>query len=180
MTNTKWKKSERKLLKEYPIFSVWEEKCTNPRNGHQSTFFLMTGLDWANVIALTPDKKVVLVKQYRRGTDQYTLEIPGGCIEKGEQPIESAIRELREETGYGSQKPPTFLGTAAANPAMQTIKAHTFLIEDVTLEHKTELDLGEDIEVILMPLDEVLDKLRDGSIDHAIVLSAFLKFLLKS
>ena len=144
----------------------------SPRTGKNHKFVLLDGSDWINVIAITVDKKIVMVKQYRFGTSNFELEIPGGVIENNEEPIEAGIRELREETGYiGSN--PKYLGYVDPNPAFQTNKCHTVLIQNCEKLDEQDLDPGEDIEVEVASEKSIQKYIDEGTIRHSLVLSAF-------
>ncbi|RIL08601.1 MAG: NUDIX hydrolase [Proteobacteria bacterium] len=136
----------------------------------------MDGLDWVNVIAVTDKEELVLVSQYRHGSESYTLEIPGGCVEKGEAPEASIRRELLEETGYEAGELQQ-LGTIHPNPAMQSMKCHVFLARGVKHVKPQALDPGEDIQVVLEPLAKMPELISTGKITHAIVLAAFAVYL---
>ncbi|MBX7144480.1 MAG: NUDIX hydrolase [Oligoflexia bacterium] len=174
MQNTKggWKVLSEKTYESFKIFSLVRSTRRNPRTGADIDFVRIDGLDWANVIALTPDDKVVLIKQYRHGSDEFTLELPGGCVEVGENPSASVMRELEEETGYTASKLEP-LGVIRPNPALLSNRCHLFIARDAKLRSSQKLDAGEDIEVLLKPLSEALDLVRSGSITHALMVAAF-------
>lgn len=167
-----WKIIEEKARDSFQIFNTRLSTRINPRSGKPFTFFLMQGLDWVNVIALTSKEEVILVRQYRHGAEEFQLEIPGGCVEPGEDPAQSALRELKEETGYISSKIEK-LGTLYANPALQSMRLHVFIVRDVELKSNPTLDLGEDIKVEVIPLRDVKEMILNGSINHALVVAAF-------
>jgi len=123
---------------------------------------------------LTPEQDVVLIRQFRFGTAELTLEIPGGLIDAGEAPAAAAARELLEETGYRAAHW-TALGTIAPNPAFLRNRLFTFLAEGCTRVADPDPDPGEDIEVELHPLDRIDDMLAAGEITHALVAVAFQK-----
>ena len=113
-----------------------------------------------------------MVRQYRFGTSNFELEIPGGIIEEGEKPIEAGLRELKEETGYVGNNP-KYLGYVDPNPAFQTNKCHTIIVENCKKVDEQNLDPGEDIEVEIIEEKKIQDLIDEGTIRHSLVLSAF-------
>ncbi len=91
----------------------------NPRTGKHLRRLVLEAPSWCNVVALTPERRVVVVRQFRFGTGTVTTEIPGGVVDQGEEPEETARRELREETGYTAERWKS-LGAVEPNPAFQT------------------------------------------------------------
>lgn len=172
MGSSSWRVISDQLYEQFKIFSVRKSTRLNPRTQKPVDFFLMNGLDWVNVIALTPQNEVVLVRQYRHGIDDYTIEIPGGCVERGEDPKASGLRELTEETGYRAEDA-IHLGTVYANPAMQSMRLHVYLATNAVSVTTQSLDPGEDISVFTLQLNEVLAKIKSGEINHALVVAAF-------
>jgi len=142
-------------------------------------FYIIDTSDWINVIPITADQQVVMVRQYRHGSRLVTLEIPGGMVDLGETPKEAASRELLEETGYQAgewQK----MGVVSPNPAIFTNRCYTFLARNVEKVSEPMPDQTEDIEVALIPIADVPELIRKGEIDHAIVVGAFYQYLLQS
>src|SRR5882724_8370431 len=134
-----WKKISSKLLGDFRIFTLRSDVKISPRTGKEHDFFVFDAVNWVNVIAVTPDQKLVMVEQYRHGSDTVELEIPGGMMDAGEtDPVVSAVRELREETGYEGENA-RVLSRVFANPAIMTNTCFTILIENCRLKHETDL-----------------------------------------
>jgi ADP-ribose pyrophosphatase len=131
---------------------------------------------WANVIAFTKNNDVVLIKQYRHGVQEVLWEIPGGVVEDGEDPLEGVKRELLEETGYTAAK---FIqvGALYPNPAFQTNTMYCFLALGAELIGEQNFDDGEDIEVHLVPLDELVAMTQRGEFPHALQVAALFHAL---
>ena len=99
-----WPTKTTRSLKDYRILSVRSAVRTNPRTNEDHEFFILDCPDWVNIIATTPDNKLVMVEQYRHGTDTVDLEIPGGVMDPEDaSAVETGVRELREETGYAGR-----------------------------------------------------------------------------
>jgi 8-oxo-dGTP pyrophosphatase MutT (NUDIX family) len=136
----------------------------------------LEGADWVNVIARTQEGAIVFVRQHRFGTQQDSLEIPGGVIDPGEEPLQAARRELREETGYEASAWRS-MGWCFPNPAIQANRVHTFVAEGCTRAGEPELDELEDCRVELIPERELPTRIARREIDHALVLVALLEYL---
>lgn len=153
------------------IFRPRYDTLRNPRTDEVLRRLVLETPDWVNVVALTDARELVVVRQFRFGSDSITTEIPGGVIDAGEAHAEAAQRELREETGFTSTRW-TYLGAVEPNPAFHTNLCHHWLAEGAVRTHELELDRGEDIVIATIPLAEVPARIRRGDIRHALVLTA--------
>jgi len=157
------------------IFKLRTDTARHPKTGRLHPFHILESPDWVNVVALTPDREMVLIRQYRMGTGEVTLEIPGGLIEPGDTPAEAALRELKEETGFipgPSSPPPRRIGLVKPNPAFLDNTCYTYLVEEVVPGGGQEMDPAEDIAVDLVPASELSGLVAGGRIDHGLVLNA--------
>jgi len=152
------------------------DTVVNPRNEAELRRLVLDVAPWVNVVALDPEGRSVCVRQWRFGTESVTTEIPGGVVERGEDPLAAARRELREETGYTSEDW-TPLGVVEPNPAFQNNLCYHYLARDARLTHPTEPDIGEDIQVVLLDTEQILEGIRSGSIRHSLVVSALCRVL---
>ncbi len=171
-----WKRVSSKPVANYRIFSLRADTCLNPRTGQKHEFYVFDAVNWVNVVAITPSQELVMVEQYRHGSNTVELEIPGGMMDPGEDdPLKGAERELREETGYCGQ-PARLLGKVWSNPAIMSNLTYTVLIESCVPAHGLELDPGEDIATRLVPVSQINQLLADGVIAHSLVVAALCHF----
>lgn len=167
-----WKKNKDWVDYDCGFFKVHVHQSASPTTGKEHPFFVLSTRDWINIVALTKDQKIVMVSQYRHGTSEVSLEIPGGAVDPGEPPLEAAKRELREETGYESKQWHA-LGSMRPNPAILSNTCHLFLALDAERTAELDLDEAEELEVSLHDLDEIPRMIRDGQIQHSLVVGAF-------
>ena len=174
----KWEKRGSRICSDHRIFQVREDQLINPRTGKEHNMVVLECPDWVNIVALTLDREVILVRQYRPGSESVELEIPGGMMDPEEDdPVGTAVRELQEETGYtgGNARK---IGECFANPAIMNNRVHTILVENCRLTHEVKLDAGEDITTVLVKADELPQLVKEGEIRHSIILAALQFFAL--
>jgi 8-oxo-dGTP pyrophosphatase MutT (NUDIX family) len=170
-----WTLLDKQLALQARIFRVVLSRWRSPRTQVEHTFTVIDSADFVNVIALDTQDNLVMIRQFRLGTERFTLEVPGGMIDPGEQPLAAAERELYEECGYRAERM-IDLGTVETNPAIFNNRAHMFLAEGCVHAGAQVLDDAEDIEVVTIPVAEALRMLRDGRINHALVAVALHRF----
>ena len=173
-----WKVVSSQKDRSYRVFSLRTDRAVSPRTGKEHSFFILESTSWVNIIPLTSDGKVVMVRQYRHGAGEVTLEIPGGLVEEDDTPATAAMRELVEETGYTAREVIP-LGNVQPNPAIQNNRCYSFIARDVRLTREQSQDEKEDIEVVLKSLSEIPAAIRNGEITHALVLAAFYRFYME-
>lgn len=174
-----WEITGEEEIASYPIFSIKKSRRVNPASQSEIELILFDGLDWVNVIAFTPSGDLILVNQYRHGSEEWTLEFPGGCIEKNEKdPKTAVLRELKEETGYEAGRV-EYLGMLRPNPAMYNMRNYFFVAHDCKQVTTQSLDDGEDINVIVKPYREILDAVKAGNFTHGMCTAALALFELK-
>ncbi|MBI9083247.1 MAG: NUDIX hydrolase [Desulfobacterales bacterium] len=167
----RWKKEPATEIYRNRMFALKRTRCRHPEKGVVHDFFSIDAGDWINVVATTEGGRFVLVRQHRLGIDEITLEIPGGMVDPGDTPEQSATRELAEETGYRAGRM-TLLKTLSANPAILTNRLHVFHAAGCVRCGDQHLDAAEDIEVELVTRAEILEMLRNGDIHHSLVVAA--------
>jgi len=140
--------------------------------------FVFACPDWCNVLAETPEGELVLIWQYRYGTDAMSLEIPGGVIDPGEEPLEAARRELKEETGYEADSF-ELVSVVEPNPALQGNRCFTFLARGARLTGATAFDDLEDLETVVVPQADLPALIDDRVVTHALVVVALEVYLRK-
>ena len=173
-----WKRVSSRIERSFRIFDLRIDRAVSPRTGKEHEFYVFESRDWVNIIPVTRDKEVVLIRQYRHGLGDIVLEIPGGIVEKGDAPLDAAIRELKEETGY-SPSEMVCLGMAHANPAFLNNRCYSYLALDCFPDGPQDLDDKEDIEIVLKPLADIQKLIRDGEISHSLILAAFYRYYME-
>jgi 8-oxo-dGTP pyrophosphatase MutT (NUDIX family) len=152
------------------------ETCETATGRVVEPYYVLTYPDWVVVVAITPERKMVLVRQYRHGVGKVLLEAPAGAMEESDgQPETAARRELLEETGYACERM-ELVSSLYANPSTQTNRVHAFLARDARLVREQALDPAEEgLTVELVDVDTVLAGLQDGLIGQSMHVAAILQ-----
>ena len=173
-----WKEESRKTVYTCPVFSITQRTCRSPSD-NLKTYTVLDTLDWAIVIPVLETeqgRKFVMVRQWRHGAQELSLEFPGGVFEKGEKSIQAAQRELKEETGYTAGRI-TKLGEFNPNPAIMSNQVHFYLAEDLLNTGVQELDEDEYVNVETIPWEDVLNNLGKRPYIHALMGTALSLYL---
>ncbi len=153
----------------FRIFTIRADRKLSPRTQKEHEVIIIDSVNWVNVIAVTPDDQLVMVEQYRHGSDTIELEIPGGMMDPGDlSPEATGARELREETGYEGDAPKP-IGKIFPNPAIMSNVCFTILVENCRCVHPVQFDHGEDLMTRLVPVAQIPDLVAAGKIQHSLV-----------
>jgi 8-oxo-dGTP pyrophosphatase MutT (NUDIX family) len=167
-----WRRGDSRSIHDCGIFDLKQVRFSPPDDRTEDWFYLIDAPHWINVIPLTDDGQVLLIRQYRFGTEEITLEIPGGMCDGSEPPVEAARRELREETGHDASSL-TELGWVHPNPAIQSNRCYTYLARGLTEVGDPEPDPHESFELVRVPLTRIPELIEQREITHALVVTAF-------
>ncbi len=167
-----WRRRGAERLQRCGIFDLDRVRFDPPDGRPTQSFYIIEAPDWINIIPLTRERKVRLIKQYRYGIEDFTYEIPGGMCDPGELPLVTATRELREETGCIARQV-VELGCVHPNPAIQGNRCHSFLALDTEQVGEPDPDPNESFEQLEVPLDEIPEWISTGKITHSLVVAAF-------
>ena len=170
-----WRRIKSERLQRCGIFDLDRVRFERPAGDGARDFYVLDAPDWINIIPLTEDRQVLMVRQFRFGIDDFTLEIPGGMCDPGESPLDAAARELREETGYEAEEI-VELGWVHPNPPIQNNRCHTFLARGVKKVGEPAPDGAEIFEQLSVPLDDIPRLISERRITHALVLASFHLF----
>lgn len=168
------------LSSDYILKNKWltiRKDCVRMPSGiEMEDYYVLEYPDWINVIAITEEGKFIIEQQYRHGTQSVDYELCAGTVEKGEQPIDAAMRELLEETGYEGGEW-TLYCESCPNPAAMTTTNYTFLAKGVKYSGERHLEQTEDIEILLFSYDEVKRIVHEGGIKQGQMLAPLWKYI---
>lgn len=165
-----WRRESSKTVANCRVFDVRQDTCVRD-DSRTASFFVIENPDWVNVVAMTREGEIVLIEQYRHGSESLILEIPGGMVDEGEDAQTAAGRELLEETGYSSSHW-MLLGISHPNPAIQNNRIHHYLALNAEPREPVSFDDHESITSRLVPLRDIEDLVHNGEITHALAITA--------
>lgn len=159
-------------------FHVRADSCLLPDGRTMEPYFVVEVPNWCNMVAVTEDEKMILVRQYRYPVDATTYELPGGVIEEGEAPEKAALREMEEETGYTSNDV-EYLFEVRPNPAINNNTAYFYLARNAVKTTSLNLDPYEDLDVLLFTKEEMRTLLAENKLQHGVQLGAVYEAMLR-
>jgi ADP-ribose pyrophosphatase len=171
--SVRWTRRGRRELLRCPVFTVVERENEGP-GGRRGGFVVLEARDWATVVPLVRrggEDCFLMVRQYRHGSGELSVEFPGGVVESGEDPAAAATRELEEETGYKAESI-RLAGAVSPNPAIMSNTFHVFLAEGLARSGRIDLDEHEAIDSFLVPAREVRAAMGRGQYTHALMATA--------
>lgn len=174
-----WTRRRSAQIADCRVFKVREDRCARQSDGKEATFYVIENPDWVNVIALTKAKETVLIEQFRHGSEEIILEIPGGMIDANEEAEAAARRELLEETGYTAQEF-VYLGKSRPNPAIQNNWIYHYAALNCEKTGATAFDEHESVVTRIVPLADVPDLIESGTITHSLAIVGFYYLNLNS
>lgn len=168
-----WDEVEEGAPERRRVFTLRSDVVQSRRSGQRFTVDRLVAPDWVTVVAVTPDQRLVLVRQWRFGVRDFTLELPAGLVEPGEAPLSAGLRELREETGHAPRAAVAkVIGTCWPNPAFMNNVCHVVLATDVELVGAQALDPMEEIEIVTVPVSDIDALIQEGRLRTALALVA--------
>lgn len=170
----KWTQEKTELLLSLPIFDI-QKNTSKSQNGISGQYYVLDAPEWCIIIPEINDD-FLMVKQWRHGINELSIEFPGGVVDKNELPENAAKRELLEETGFITNKI-TKIGELNPNPALFNNKVHIFLAQDLQQQSKQNLDEDEFINFLTIPKNEVIKNLGTPQFPHALMCTAMFFYL---
>jgi ADP-ribose pyrophosphatase len=168
----KWKTLTSDHVYKTPIFDVHRRRSNHPHRGDRD-FFILEAPNWVNIIPVTAAGEVVMIRQWRHGISEFTLEVPGGMVDPDDlTPMHAARREMIEETGYDADHI-VELGKVHPNPAFQGNICFSFLAENLREIGQPESLGAEETEVALVPMADIPGLISSAGIMHALTIAAF-------
>jgi 8-oxo-dGTP pyrophosphatase MutT (NUDIX family) len=173
-----WKEENRVELHKTGFLSLCSADCVSPL-GVTRSFTVIDCPDWAIVVPVLDGpggRKFLMVRQWRHGSQELSVEFPGGVLEKGEDPETGAGRELAEETAYKAGRL-VKLGSMSPNPAIMSNRVHYFLAENLTPLPRQNLDEDEFVDVLTLDEKEVIANMGKAPYVHSLTAAALALYL---
>ena len=184
-TRLTWRTLGREKVYASPIFDIRKVRRESS-DGRKGDFIEIDAPKWATVIPWFRNEAglpcLLMVRQYRHGSDSVTIEFPAGTVDRNEDPKDAALRELREETGYIPTGEVVGIGSVSPNPAFMNNRVWFYFIEGVERVGDQHLDAHEQLDILTIPVQEVLDSMGTEAYDNGIMMIAqafFLRFAQK-
>ena len=171
-----WETINTKYIIRNKWINVRKDYVRLPKGALVEDYYILEYPDWVTVIAITAEGNYVIERQYRHGIKKTCYEICGGAVEKDEDILKAAQRELMEETGYGGGEWVLFTKTAP-NPAAMTNICYTFLAKGVYKTGEQTLERTEDIDICEMTEEELLEVMKNGEIIQGDMLSPLWQWM---
>lgn len=162
-----WRLEDRQEVARFNVFGVVGAQLYDADGEPKKRIYTLSCRPWCNVVAVTETDELVLVWQWRFGSREMSLEIPGGVVDEGEEPIAAARRELLEETGYACESISPLI-TTFANPPLQANELFSFLATGARKVAEPKFDHAEECEVALVPAEHAGALLDEGHVTHAL------------
>jgi len=171
----RWKVFDMQYVLKSPWLSVRKDHVLLPNGTELDDFYVLEYRHWVCIIAVTTEGKYLIEKQYRHGINQECYELCAGIVEKDEDPLVAAKRELLEETGYTSDEW-TYLGKAAPNASAMTNFCYCYIAKNVKKVDTQHLDSSEDITVLEVSKDKLIELMKSEAIVEADMLAGLWKY----
>ena len=173
-----WQQISFDYIHEESWFKLRRDRVRKGSGGEMYPYYVLEYTNWATVFPVTTEGKVILLKQYRYGAGEWSIEIPGGIMDPHEtDPLAAGRRELLEETGYSCGQIRE-VGKVTPNPATANNWMHIFLATDCQLTHDQSFDPHEELDVFLASIEEVKQLIRENKIIQSLHVTAMLYALL--
>ncbi len=171
----RWQILSSQYILQNPWLTVRRDHVRQPSGVEIPDYWVLEYPEWINVIAITTSGLFVIERQYRHAIARTDYEIPAGCVEPSESPLEAAKRELLEETGYAGGEW-TSLMCVSPNGTSMTNFTHCFLANGVSLVDRPHPESTEDIDVLLFSDVEVRHLLVEGKFVQATMVAPLYKY----
>ncbi len=177
-----WRESTENVVYRGPIFDIKEVQRVSSEE-KEATFVIVEAPKWVTMIPwyLGSDGRPYfkMVRQFRHGSGKLTIEFPAGTVDRGEDVLAAGLRELKEETGCIPLKEPVFIGDVSPNPAFMNNRVWFYAVEGLEYVSGQNLDEHEQVDILDLPVSEVLASMGSGEYDNGIMMIAqgfFLRY----